>query len=328
MDVPAHITGTVWKIEVTVGQKVAAGRRAGHPRVDEDGDAGRGPGGGHGEGDPLPARAGGERGRRAGRPGPVSADGQLRVSALPGGVRVLTLDRPQRRNALTPALLDALAAALAPDATVRALLVRGASGRRSAPGTTWGSWARTPRPTVRPTPASRTSWRSSRPIPRPSVAVVQGPAFGAGCELACACDFRLGTPEATLCMPPVRLGVVYAPDGVWRVARLAGLQRARELFLTARELGAPRRRGLGAARPGEPGCRGAGPGASPPSWPRGRRWRWSGSGAPSSSSAGHRSMPPPGPSWRRSAAEAFASADAQEARAAMREKRPPRWKGQ
>ncbi len=72
--------------------------------------------------------------------------------------------------------------------------------------------------------------------PSPSVAVVHGAAFGAGCELACACDFRVGAPDTVLCMPPVRLGVVYAPDGVWRVARLAGLQRARWMFLTAAEV--------------------------------------------------------------------------------------------
>src|SRR5262249_57482542 len=70
------------------------------------------------------------------------------------------------------------------------------------------------------------------------VAVGQGGGFGGGCELACACDFRVGTPDTVLCMPPVRLGVVYAPDGVWRVARLAGVQRARWMFLTGSEVGA------------------------------------------------------------------------------------------
>ena len=54
--------------------------------------------------------------------------------------------------------------------------------------------------------------------PAPSVALVQGAAFGAGFELACACDFRVGTPDAVFCMPPARLGMVYAPEGYggWR----------------------------------------------------------------------------------------------------------------
>ena len=46
--------------------------------------------------------------------------------------------------------------------------------------------------------------------PIPSIALVHGPAFGAGCDLACACDLRVGSDAALFCMPPARLGVVYA----------------------------------------------------------------------------------------------------------------------
>jgi enoyl-CoA hydratase/carnithine racemase len=70
----------------------------------------------------------------------------------------------------------------------------------------------------------------------PSVALVQGAAFGAGFDLASACDFRVGTPDTVFCMPAARLGLVYSVEGMSRAARLVGPARAKALFLTARKL--------------------------------------------------------------------------------------------
>ena len=167
----------------------------------------------------------------------MSADGRLERSWLPGGVRVLTLERPQRRNALTPFILDALAEALAPDPSVRALVLE-ARGPAFCAGYDLGQLGQDAAAARSPDARIQEVLAMLEAHPAPSVAVVHGAAFGAGCELACACDFRIGTPDTVLCMPPVRLGVVYAPDGVWRVARLAGVQRARWMFLTAAEVGA------------------------------------------------------------------------------------------
>ena len=238
---------------------------------------------------------------------------------------MLTLDRPQRRNALTPALLDALAAALAPDASVQALLVE-AAGPSFCAGYDLGQLGADAEAARFPDARIQEALALLEAHPAPSVAVVQGPAFGAGCELACACDFRLGTPEASLCMPPVRLGVVYAPDGVWRVARLAGLQRARELVLTARELGAEEARAWGLLDRVHPDAAGqaralaAELAAGAPLAMAGLRRTFQLLGrAPLDASARAELE-----DLRR---RAFASADAREARAALREKRPPRWKG-
>jgi enoyl-CoA hydratase/carnithine racemase len=255
----------------------------------------------------------------------VSGDGQLRVSALPGGVRVLTLDRPQRRNALTPALLDALAAALAPDDAVRALLLE-AVGPSFCAGYDLGQLGADADADRSPDARIQEVLALLEAHPAPSVAVVQGPAFGAGCELACACDFRLGTPQATLCMPPVRLGVVYAPDGVWRVARLVGLQRARELFLTARELGAAEAQGWGlldrvhADAAGQARALAAELASASPLAMAGLRRTFRLLGRAPLDAQARAELD----GLRR---EAFASADAREARAALREKRPPRWQG-
>ena len=65
----------------------------------------------------------------------------------------------------------------------------------------------------------------------PVIAAVEGVAFGAGCELACACDFRVASSKARFSIPPARLGIVYSAEGAARILRLVGLQAARSLFL-------------------------------------------------------------------------------------------------
>jgi enoyl-CoA hydratase/carnithine racemase len=82
-------------------------------------------------------------------------------------------------------------------------------------------------------------------FPVPSVALVQGAAFGAGFDLAASCDFRVGAEDAVFCMPPARLGIVYSPEGVARAARLVGVARAKSLFLTGRRLSAGEARDWG-----------------------------------------------------------------------------------
>jgi enoyl-CoA hydratase/carnithine racemase len=74
--------------------------------------------------------------------------------------------------------------------------------------------------------------------PAPSVALVNGPAIGAGCELAVACDFRVGGPQAMFCMPPAKVGVVYSLAGIERLVARAGEAFARSMFLTGRRVSA------------------------------------------------------------------------------------------
>lgn len=255
----------------------------------------------------------------------MTPEGRLERSWLPGGVRVLTLERPHRRNALTPSLLDALAEALAPDPEVRALVLE-ARGPAFCAGYDLGQLGEDAAAARSPDARIQEVLGMLEAHLAPSVAAVQGAAFGAGCELACACDFRVGTPDAVLCMPPVRLGVVYAPDGVWRVARLAGLQRARWMFLTAAEVPATEALAWGLL---DVVADDAGPRAHALATTLA-------SGAPLAMAGLRRTLralgrAPIEPAERneleRLRAEAFGSEDASEARAAMREKRPPRWRG-
>ncbi|QSQ13695.1 enoyl-CoA hydratase/isomerase family protein [Myxococcus landrumensis] len=161
----------------------------------------------------------------------------LDVEDREGGVRVLTLSNPARRNALNDALLARLDAALEPAAHVRVLLVRGAGGTFCAgydlthlgpPGADGRL----------PDDALVECLLKLERHPVPSVALVQGAAVGAGFDLAASCDFRVGAPDALFLMPPAKLGIVYSPEGLARATRLVGLSRAKQLFLTARKLDA------------------------------------------------------------------------------------------
>lgn len=169
---------------------------------------------------------------------------KLLVSDAAPGVRALRLSHPERKGALDDGALEALDRALDDVAGVRVFLVRGEPGAFSA-GYDLSSLGVPDREA--PLPDARLVQVLSRleRHPIPSVALLEGPAYGAGCELACACDFRVGDPRALFCMPPSRLGVVYSASGLARVARLVGLQRARTLFLTARKVPAAEAQAFG-----------------------------------------------------------------------------------
>ncbi|NTX33529.1 enoyl-CoA hydratase/isomerase family protein [Myxococcus sp. CA033] len=161
----------------------------------------------------------------------------VEVEDREGGVRVLTLSNPARRNALNDAMLARLDAALEPAPHVRVLLVRGAGGTFCAgydlthlgpPGADGRL----------PDDALVECLLKLEHHPVPSVALVQGAAVGAGFDLAASCDFRVGAPDTVFLMPPAKLGIVYSPEGLARATRLVGLSRAKQLFLTARKLDA------------------------------------------------------------------------------------------
>jgi len=70
--------------------------------------------------------------------------------------------------------------------------------------------------------------------PMPVVAMINGAAFGAGCELAVCCDLRIAADHAGMGMPPARLGVVYPWTGLRRFLHAVGLAASKELFFSAR----------------------------------------------------------------------------------------------
>ncbi len=171
---------------------------------------------------------------------------KLSTADLPGGVRRLTFSNPDRKNALDAPVLEALAAELAAPRSqgVRCWLVTGEGNTFSA-GYDVQSLTEYSADEALPDTRLQELFDLLSGHPAPSVALVNGPAYGAGFELACACDFRVGDSNSVFCMPPAKLGVVYSPRGIARVAALTGLGRAKLLFLTARRVLAEEARLIG-----------------------------------------------------------------------------------
>src|SRR4051794_32107744 len=169
------------------------------------------------------------------------ADGPLR-SSTGDGVLTLTLDRPERRNAIDPELREALAAALdaaATDSAVRGVVITGAGGAFCA----GGDLARLDE--LRDARAYRhVSHRltelveSLERLEKPVVAAVDGVVTGAGLALALACDWRIGAPTARIVFREGRLGLVPAHGGLTRLVKLLGLARAKEVLLGGEDLDA------------------------------------------------------------------------------------------
>ena len=160
------------------------------------------------------------------------------------GVRSLTLSNPARKNALDDVALEQLRAALAGPDPVRCWLIRGEGQGAFSSGYDLSSLTEVGEGPL-PDEAIGDVCDLLQRHPAPSVALVTGPAFGAGCELACACDFRIGDAKAVFCLPPAKIGVVYAARGIRRVAALTGLGRAKWMLLTGARIEAEEARSFG-----------------------------------------------------------------------------------
>lgn len=151
-------------------------------------------------------------------------------------VRTLTLSRPHRRNALEPEHLNALEEAVVAagdDERVRAVVIAGDGQAFCA-----GYDLSVPFPDDAPDGLVVRVMSAVRNCPRPTVARVQGPAFGAGLELAISCDVRIASSQASFCLPPAKLGIAYAPGGLARLTSLVDTSKARLMAFTARVVNA------------------------------------------------------------------------------------------
>jgi enoyl-CoA hydratase/carnithine racemase len=153
-------------------------------------------------------------------------------------LRVVTLDRPARRNALTPDGLDALRAAVE-EADQPVVYLTGAGGAFSA-GADFDSVERAAREGdaegfVR---RGQETMAAIEAAESAVVAGIDGPARGGGVELALACDVRVATPRATFAETGVELGLFGAWGGTHRLPAVVGLGDAMELSLSGRVLDA------------------------------------------------------------------------------------------
>ena len=168
------------------------------------------------------------------------AEGKLRLDRPAPHVARLTIDNPDKRNALDHAILDAIATTTRALADARCLLL-------TAEGPVFSAGydiAGLPRDEF----AHRAEALVAHPFqdaidavdafPYPAVAALNGHAIGGGLELALTCDLRLAAEPAKLAMPPAKLGLVYSHTGLRRFIDAIGVTRTRHLFFTARNVSA------------------------------------------------------------------------------------------
>src|SRR3954453_8696730 len=183
------------------------------------------------------------------------------------GVAVLSMNRPERRNALSGSMLDALSrtrAAVEVDDTVGCVVLTGAGGafcaggdvkgmageggNRPGEGDGGGSAAEPPSFDAR-VHRQRLSQRATSgrlyEMPKPTIAAISGPAAGAGFSLALACDLRYAAASAVFTTAFARVGFAGDYGGTWFLTRLVGSGKARELYYFADRFNAEEAERLG-----------------------------------------------------------------------------------
>jgi enoyl-CoA hydratase len=152
------------------------------------------------------------------------------------GVAVVTVNRPDKLNALSDRTMEELGRAfdaLAEDAAVRGVILTGAGEKAFVAGADIGELA-----TQTPVEGRERSIRGQRVLDRieglgkPVIAAVNGFALGGGCELALACHVRVASEGARMGTPEVKLGIMCGYGGTQRLPRLVGKGRALEMLLT------------------------------------------------------------------------------------------------
>jgi enoyl-CoA hydratase len=153
------------------------------------------------------------------------------------GVRTVTVDRPEKLNALNRGVMQALDAAFAEaagDAGLRCLIVTGAGEKAFIAGADVGELSKlTPLEGREQARRGQAVLERLERLPVPTIAAINGYAYGGGLELAMACCLRVASENARMGLPETSLGILPGYGGTQRLARLVGASRAMELVLTA-----------------------------------------------------------------------------------------------
>ena len=163
------------------------------------------------------------------------------------GVMTLTINRPEKRNAIDGGVLDGLEAGLRRarrDEEVRVVVLRGAGGYFSAgidlPFAVGTSMGRLPFMRMVGDVAI-----AIHRLPVPSISVIEGGAYGLACNMALACDLTVATDDAELCEVFTKLNLSLDGGGAWLLPHLVGLKKAKELAFFAERIPAREAERLG-----------------------------------------------------------------------------------
>jgi enoyl-CoA hydratase len=163
---------------------------------------------------------------------------------------VITLNRPEKLNALSPALLKELHAAISAadkDDSVRVIIITGGDTVFAA-GADLEAMAAAGLDVVQ---VFKARFAPNNPFDyieqmgKPVIAAIAGYALGGGCELAMCCDFRIAAESAQFGQPEVRVGLIPGAGGTQRLPRLIGMTKAKELIMVGEFIGAEEAKQLG-----------------------------------------------------------------------------------
>jgi enoyl-CoA hydratase len=161
---------------------------------------------------------------------------------MDGPVAIVTIDRPEKRNALNGVVRRELleeVGRLSSDDTVRVIVLTGSGDKAFVAGADIGEFAgRTPLQ-QRGAMESPRVFEAIAACSKPVIAMINGFALGGGCELALACDLRIASDSARLGQPEINLGIIPGGGGTQRLPRIVGMGQAMRLVLTAEIIDAP-----------------------------------------------------------------------------------------
>jgi len=158
-----------------------------------------------------------------------------------GAVGTITIDNPDRHNAVSNPMWQAITeAALAFDADpeIRLLTIEGHGRKAFASGADISRFESAEGPVTRGGGAFSTACARVHAVSKPTVAIIRGWCLGGGMALAISCDLRLANDRARFGIPAARLSIGYPVEGLRRLVELVGLSTAKEVMFTARQYNA------------------------------------------------------------------------------------------
>jgi len=172
-----------------------------------------------------------------------------------GGVATIRLNDTRRRNGLSPDMVDGLIDLLTRirrERDVRCVVLTGNGEVFSAGGDPRRMLAPDLYPAMSTAELRRFYKEGIQRLPLalhdfdiPIIAAVDGPAIGAGCDLACLCDFRIASERATFSSSFVKLGIIPGDGGAWLLPRIVGSGHAAEMLLSGAAIDAQTALGMG-----------------------------------------------------------------------------------
>jgi enoyl-CoA hydratase len=163
------------------------------------------------------------------------------IARKENGIGWVIFNNPERRNAMSPEMYDAMRVALedyATDPAVRVVILRGAGDKAFVSGADISKFAEnrsTPEQVRHSEERSEAANRALRECPKPTIAMIRGYCMGGGLGVAVACDLRIASEDSRFGIPAAKLGVGYRYSGLKRLSDIVGPSFTAEIFYTGRQ---------------------------------------------------------------------------------------------